>query len=228
MNLESIGRARTPARQDGSDDRGVRCGLAARCCRGGGQGPENHRHQARWIDSPDRQQGRRSMTTLRMATLEGVTLMARVASVLLLAACAAPDTPSSPTRQLSLASGETGNAALAISASRLPSWVINPSALPDGRIGKNNCKFPFGQNVPQWDFHPDAGCWEHAGPDGWTRQQFQQIHVPIFPSCGGGSGDATAIVVCRAGGSGQRSPCLIDPLTRGVGCARCVVNPRCH
>lgn len=50
MYLESIGRARTPARQDGSDDRGVRCGLAARCCRGGGQGPENHRHQTRWID----------------------------------------------------------------------------------------------------------------------------------------------------------------------------------
>ena len=167
-----------------------------------------------------------------MATLRMHTSMAGVSCILLLlalAACAGPDTPSSPTRQPLVAGGaEIGNSAAALSGSELPAWIVEPSTLPRGRTGKNNCTFPFGQNVPQWDFNPDAGCWEHAGPDGWTRQQIQRIHVPSFPSCGGGPGDATAIIVCRAGGAGQPSPCLIDPLTRGVGCARCVVNPTCH
>jgi hypothetical protein len=81
-------------------------------------------------------------------------------------------------------------------------------------------------DTPKWDFHPDAGCWEHTGPDGWTRQQFQKLHVPKFHECNGGPGDATAIRVCRAGGAGQDSPC--GEKTGPKGCARCVVNPTCH
>ena len=71
-------------------------------------------------------------------------------------------------------------------AGSIPSWILNPATLPPGRMGKNNCTFAFGQVVPQWDFHPDAGCWEHSGPDGWTRQQFQKIHIPNLASCGAG------------------------------------------
>jgi hypothetical protein len=109
----------------------------------------------------------------------------------------------------------------------LPAWVINPVTLPPGRAGKNNCTFPFPADY-QWDLHPEGGCWERSGPGGWTRKQFQRIHIPSFASCGGGAGDATAIQVCRAGGRGQPSPCLIDPTTGPMGCARCVVNPECH
>jgi hypothetical protein len=58
---------------------------------------------------------------------------------------------------------------------------------------------PFGEVVPQWDFHADAGCWEHSGPDGWTRQQYQ-----------------------------QPSSCLIDASTGQNGCARCVAITVCH
>jgi hypothetical protein len=111
----------------------------------------------------------------------------------------------------------------------LADWIVNPATLPEGRIGKNNCTtFPFPSEY-QWNLHPDGGCWEHSGPDGWTRVQFQRVHIPSgFASCGGGSGDATAIQVCRAGSRGQPSPCLIDPVTGPRGCARCVVNPTCH
>ena len=94
--------------------------------------------------------------------------------------------------------------------------------------GENNCTFPFGQDVPQWDFHPDAGCWEHSGPDGWVRNQQQKIHIPNFSRCGGGPGDANVIRVCRLGGAGQPQPCFLDPSTGPNGCARCVVNPTCH
>lgn len=110
-------------------------------------------------------------------------------------------------------------------ANALPAWIVYPSTLPQGRVGKNNCTFAFGQVVPQWDFHPDAGCWEYQGPDGWTRQQQQKIHVPNFPPCGGGPGDANAIRVCRDGGAGQSSPCGD---TGPNGCAVCVRNPTCH
>ena len=111
----------------------------------------------------------------------------------------------------------------------LPAWIISPATLPLGRVRKNNCTFGFGDNVPLWDFHADAGCWERPGPDGWIRQQNQNIHFESFPSaCGGGPGDATGIRVCRAGGAGQPSPCSIDTTTAPSGCARCVINPVCH
>lgn len=140
----------------------------------------------------------------------------------LLAACVDPGAPSSLTSrpQAELLTDQLSG--------DLASWIRYPSTLPSGKAGTNNCTFAFGQNVPQWDFHPDAGCWEHAGPDGWTRQHFERIHVPSFPACAGGSGDAHAIRVCRAGGPGQASPCLIDSITGPTGCARCMVNPTCH
>jgi len=116
-------------------------------------------------------------------------------------------------------------------ASGLPEWIANPSTLPPGRVGKNNCTFAFGPVVPQWDFHPDAGCWETDGEDGWTRQQFQSIHIPHYNHCpgphGGGPGDATAIRVCHPGGQGQTQP-WCDGTTGPTGCIQCVANPTCH
>jgi hypothetical protein len=91
---------------------------------------------------------------------------AGVAGILvLLGGCAAPDTPSGPTTQPLVESGApVEGSVLAQLASELPAWIVEPSTLPVGRTGKNDCTFPFGQDIPQWDFHPDAGCWEHAGP----------------------------------------------------------------
>jgi hypothetical protein len=148
--------------------------------------------------------------------------------MLLLMACRAGDTPAAPTEQDFFERPPADNTPAAQPATGLPRWILKPSVLPVGKVGKNNCTFPLGHIVPQWNLHPDAGCWEHAGPDGWTRQQFASIHIPSFPSCGGGPGDATAIRVCRAGGAGQPSPCSIDPRTGPNGCARCVINPTCH
>jgi hypothetical protein len=131
-----------------------------------------------------------------------------------LAGCATPDRPSGRTTQPLVESGApVEGSVLAQLASELPAWIVEPSTLPVGRTGKNDCTFPFGQDVPQWDFHPDAGCWEHAGPDGWTRQQFERIHIPSLPSCGGGPGDGNGIRVCRVGGEGQPSPCFLSPST---------------
>ena len=157
-----------------------------------------------------------------MRQLQPVTLGALL---MLLGGCSAPTSPSPPD---AAAVGIRVASLQDLSSASLPTWITEPATLPEGRVAKNNCTFPFGQIVPQWDLHSDAGCWEHAGPDGWTRQQFQKIHIPSFPSCGGGPGDATAIRVCRAGGAGQPSPCLIDQITGPTGCSRCVVNPTCH
>ena len=153
-----------------------------------------------------------------------------ILSVLLFFACDAAQTPASATRQQLPENGSPllAQSVAAQTAIGLPSWIVEPSTLPSGRVGKNNCTFPFGANVPQWDFHSDAGCWEHSGPDGWTRQQFQRLHVPNFAACGGRPGDATAIRVCRPGGAGQASPCLLDASTGPTGCVRCIVNPTCH
>jgi hypothetical protein len=145
-----------------------------------------------------------------MVKLLDVTSTAVVGyAVLLLVVCGVADTPT---------------------ASALPDWIVNPSTLPSDRVGKNNCKFEFDVKVPKWDFHPDAGCWETDGPGGWTRQQFQKIHVPNFHACDHGPGDANAIRVCRPpGGKEQPPPGCIDRTTSPrSGCARCVVNPTCH
>jgi len=159
-----------------------------------------------------------------------------VCIVVLLAACNAADPPAGPTPLgLSQSSGTANDNMRAMPLAgtmqvngTIPSWILNPETLPLGRRGKNNCTFAFEQVVPQWDFHPDAGCWEQPGPDGWTRNQQYKIHIPNFPPCGGGPGDANVIRVCRLGGPGQPQPCFIDPSTGPNGCARCVVNPECH
>ena len=148
-----------------------------------------------------------------------------MALAMILPGCSGPVSPSlSSTIQINSPLGSLRSES---ATSSLPVWITEPVVLPDGRVGKNNCTFalPLGY---AWDAHPDGGCWEHQAPEGWTRQQSQKIHVPSFPSCGGGPGDATFIRVCRAGGRGQPSPCLIDPITGPNGCARCVINPTCH
>jgi hypothetical protein len=150
--------------------------------------------------------------------------------MLFLIACRTADSQTTPTREVSAHAATTPTRTTdspttqTPTASQLPDWIVNPKTLPPGRVGKNNCKFDFGLDTPKWDVHPDAGCWEHAGPDGWTRQQFQRIHHPSMPQCGGGPGDGTAIRVCRK--PGEDSPC--GEKTGPKGCARCVVSPKCH
>src|SRR5512143_3760689 len=110
----------------------------------------------------------------------------------------------------------------------LAAWITHPEQLPLGLQGRNNCVFPFGQSTAQWDFHPDGACWEHPGPDGWTRQQQYRVHVPSLASCGGRAGDVSPIRVCRTGGAGQPTPCQINPVTGPNGCAVCVAAVVCH
>src|SRR4051812_7017130 len=98
------------------------------------------------------------------------TTVAKLGCILsLLAGCGAAEAPRAENR---------APAAQGRLVAQLPDWITEPATLPAGLVGQNNCPFPFGQIVPQWNFHPEAGCWEHAGPDGWTRQQFQRIHIP--------------------------------------------------
>ena len=152
----------------------------------------------------------------------------------LLAACATGDAPGAPTSLGPSQSGATvGDHMRAVPLTgamqvngAIPSWILNPETLPPGRRGKNNCTFAFGQEVPQWDFHPDAGCWERPGPDGWTRNQQYKIHVPQLPNCGGGPGDVSPIRVCQV--PGMANPCPINPTTGPSGCAICVRSFTCH
>jgi hypothetical protein len=147
-----------------------------------------------------------------------------------LIACAAPDTGPAPTAPslVERSASRIGGLVVLQTATGLPAWIVEPSALPPGTVGKNSCTFSLGPNVPQWDFHADAGCWEHAGPDGWTRQQFERIHIPSSPACGGGPGDVAAVRICKAGGLGQPSPCPLGPVTGPSGCAPCVSDTTCH
>ena len=143
-------------------------------------------------------------------------------TIQLLVACArseAPATPVGPYAPVSTTQGLAGPPVV-------PAWVTDPEALPPGLRGRNNCTFAFGQTIPQWDFHPDAGCWERPGPDGWTRQQQFKLHVPQLAACGGGAGDVSPVRVCRE--PDQTNPCPINPRTGPTGCALCVRNVTCH
>jgi hypothetical protein len=145
-----------------------------------------------------------------------------MALAILSLACGPTDTPLTAVEGGSVASlSENAGPPL------LPAWVTHPEAFPKGLEGRNNCTFAFGQTIPQWDFHPDAGCWERPGPDGWTRQQQHLLHVPQLPSCGGGAADVSPIRVCREGGAGQESPCP-GLVTGPNGCALCVRVLACH
>lgn len=109
----------------------------------------------------------------------------------------------------------------------LPDWIRHPFEFPAGLMGSNNCTFAPGAATAQWDFHPDGGCWERLGPDGWTRQQQHRIHVTQHAACGGGAADLSNTRVCRA--PSVPNPCAIDLLTGPNGCARCVIQPVvCH
>lgn len=133
----------------------------------------------------------------------------------------------------------TGAAAAApstqgVSTDGATEWIYNPSKMPPGLIGKNNCSpdfgFAFGADP---DFHPvdeadplQGSCWERQGHDGFVRQQLQAVHFAAAPQCGGGPGDINAIRICRVGGRGQSTPC--GP-TGNAGCALCTPGPpTCH
>lgn len=164
-----------------------------------------------------------------MITKAGATCV-----MLLLAACTSADGPAGPTpvglNQSGVLAGDHLRAmpltGLMQVKGVIPSWILNPETMPPGRRGKNNCTFAFGQDVPQWDFHADAGCWERSGPDGWTRQQRSKIHVPQHNDCGGGPADVSPIRVCLA--PGLANLCPINALTGPNGCAICVRSLTCH
>jgi hypothetical protein len=134
-----------------------------------------------------------------MANLLKIIPRVGLAFVLLfLIACRATDSPATQTLTATAQPASTPAQPASTqtpTANQLPDWIVNPKTLPPGRVGKNNCKLPFGVDVPDWKFHQDAGCWERPGPDGWTRQQFQKLHVPKFRECNDRPGDATAIRV---------------------------------
>jgi hypothetical protein len=138
-------------------------------------------------------------------------------------ACSNPTSPTEPIQQPARSLQVQSDAAPAI-----PAWITSPETLPAGLRGRNDCTFAFGQEVPQWDFHSDAGCWERPGPEGWTRQQQHLIHVPNLARCGGGPGDVSPIRICRLGGAGQLSGCAENPTTGPNGCAVCVRKVECH
>ena len=144
---------------------------------------------------------------------------ASMALVVSLAAC------SSPTSPLEEVTGSDGSRTLKAGGSGIPAWVLNPQALPVGMQGQNNCTFAF---AGQWDAHPEGGCWEHPGPDGWIRQQANLLHSESLGRCDSGPGDAYQIRVCKAGvGEDVVSPCD-GALTGPLGCAICVRVVTCH
>ena len=139
-----------------------------------------------------------------------------MALVLSLAACSSPTSPLE-------GSGSAGSGSLK-AGEGTPAWVLQPEALPPGLQGQNNCTFA---EPGQWDAHPEGGCWERPGPDGWSRQQSNSIHFDSLPRCGGGPGDVSQIRVCKLGSEGEISPC--DGTETGpLGCALCVRVVTCH
>ena len=153
--------------------------------------------------------------------------------MMLLVGCGGEDTPTDPLVNGGMLSGRVGTQSVSQGASEAPllaAWITDPESLPVGLRGQNNCTFAFGVDIPnaQWDFHPEGGCWERPGPDGWTRQQQHHVHVPQHARCGGGAGDVSPIRVCRPGGAGQPNPCLENPTTGPTGCAICVRSLACH
>jgi hypothetical protein len=138
-------------------------------------------------------------------------------------ACSNPSAPSGAAE----APVATVASAAAVGPPALPAWILNPVVVPKGRQGKNNCTFALGPNAASgiWNFHPDGACWEHGGPDGWTRQHQNVIHVPSHAACEGGPADVSPIRICRPGGAGQPTPC---GTTGPLGCAICVRSVVCH
>lgn len=137
-------------------------------------------------------------------------------------ACAEASAPA----ELNSRATATHGVALASNTSPIPAWVLHPTNFPPGLKGTNNCTFGSVLNVPNWNFHADAGCWERPGPDGWVRQQQHKIHVPALAECNGGAGDVSPIRICKA--AGLENPCPINPTTGPNGCAQCVRSFSCH
>jgi hypothetical protein len=144
-----------------------------------------------------------------------VRVFSSMALVISLAAC------SSPTSPLEGVTGGEGSGSFQ-GKEGLPAWVVHPEALPVGLQGQSNCTFDA---EGQWDAHPDGGCWEKPGPDGWIRQQSNRNHSESLPVCGGGPGDVELIRVCRADSAFEISPC---GETGPRGCGLCVRVVTCH
>ena len=154
----------------------------------------------------------------RYRWIQAARVCASMVLVVSLGAC------SSPTSPLEGITASEGSRSFKTAGSGIPDWVLHPQALPAGLQGQNNCTYA---HEGQWDAHPEGGCWERPGPDGWTRQQTNKNHVDSLPICGGGPGDTALLRVCRAGGEDQISPC--DGNTTGPrGCALCVRVVTCH
>jgi hypothetical protein len=111
-------------------------------------------------------------------------------------------------------------------ARELPAWITEPAEVPEGLRGTNNCAFYVPLAGAQWSFHPDGACWERPGPDGWTRQQQHNVHVPSHPECNGRPADVSPIRVCR--NPFEPNPCHMSATTGPNGCAVCVKKVVCH
>jgi hypothetical protein len=164
-----------------------------------------------------------------------VSCLAVVALAALVVSCATgPSAPTVPTKAEALLMSPSPRVATIAEADggqiELPRWITDPVTLPGGLQGQNNCTFPLGNSTAQWNFYPDGACWEHAGPDGWTRQQQHHIRVLSTSACGGGPADVSNVRVCRAGGAGQPapSPSCLQPVTGGNGCVICVSAVVCN
>ena len=142
-------------------------------------------------------------------------------SVIVLLACTEASAPSE-----SNSNALDSNGGVLATAADVPSWILNPVNFPRGLEGTNNCTFRLGSNTAQWDFHEDGACWERPGPDGWTRQQLHNVHLPAMPECNGGAGDVSPVRICQA--PGLENPCPINPMTGPNGCAQCVRSFTCH
>jgi hypothetical protein len=120
-------------------------------------------------------------------------------AMLLLVACTAMERPVAPTPLTSQSSAALGDSTRSTMptimqvAGSIPSWNPQSRDAAAWPKGPKQLYVQFGQDIPQWDFHPDAGCWEHAGPDGWTRQVQYKLHVPHHSDCGGWTGRRFAI-----------------------------------
>ena len=144
-----------------------------------------------------------------------------------LAACSGPTVPGRPS---AVESNGTQLRTEMLAAHSLPDWIANPTEIPEGLKGQNNCTFPFGPGATGgiWNYHTDGACWERSGLDGWIRQQQNVVHVPQHAACEGGAADVSPIRICRAGGAGQPTPCDVNPTTGPLGCAICVRSVVCH
>jgi hypothetical protein len=96
-----------------------------------------------------------------------------IALAMILSACSDPvsPSPSSPVQVDSPLGSLRGKP----SPSSLPAWITEPATLPDGRVGKNNCTFPFPLDY-QWDSHPEGAAGNTLGRTDGHGNSFKRPH----------------------------------------------------